>query len=214
MICLQKQQSNIGKMLMKFTLPPLPYEKNALEPFMSAETLELHHDKHHQTYVEKLNTLLENHPLKDKFLQEIIVQTYEKKGDESIFNNAGQHYNHIEFWPSLKNNPKGQPSAFVKQILEKDFGSFESFKEAMIKNGMEVFGSGWVYLAKNSDNKLEILRCSNAVNPIALGKKTVLGCDVWEHSYYVDFRNKRADYLKSWIDNLINWDYVEKNLKA
>ncbi len=196
---------------MTFKLDELPYAVDSLSPFMSDETLEFHHHKHHQTYITNLNNLLENHPLKNKSLEEIIKESYDKKDLAGIFNNAAQHYNHIEFWNSMKKNSNPLIPSKVKNAIEKDFGSFDAFKEEFIKKGTTIFGSGWVWLAKSND-KLEILQCSNAINPVALNKKTILGCDVWEHSYYIDYRNKRADFLKAWFENLINWEYVESKL--
>jgi Fe-Mn family superoxide dismutase len=193
---------------MTFKLEALPYSMDALAPHMSAETLEYHYGKHHLAYVNNLNGLLENHELKGKSLEEIIKTSYNKAEMSGIFNNAAQHYNHIEFWQSMKKNSSPKIPSKVSEAINKSFGSFDAFKEEIIKKGTTIFGSGWVWLAESS-GKLEIIQCPNAVNPVALGKKTILGCDVWEHSYYIDYRNKRADFLKAWFENLINWEYVE-----
>jgi Fe-Mn family superoxide dismutase len=194
-----------------FKLDNLSYAMDALAPFMSAETLEYHYGKHHLAYVNNLNTLLENHPLKGQSLEEIVKQSYNKEDLAGIFNNSAQHYNHIEFWNSMKKNSNAKLPAKLKTMIDANFGSYEKFAEDFIKAGTTIFGSGWVWLAQNGD-KLEILKCPNAVNPVALNKKTILGCDVWEHTYYIDYRNKRADFLKAWLENLINWEYVEAKL--
>lgn len=198
---------------MVFKLDSLPYDYKALEPFMSEETLQLHHDKHHQTYVTNLNNLLENSTLKGKSLEEIVVESYNKSDMVGIFNNAAQDYNHRMFWESMK---KGvAPSDNLKSKLAKDFGSFEDFRNKFIADGLAVFGSGWVWLAYDkTSHKFEVLKCPNGLNPLALGKDSILGCDVWEHSYYVDYRNVRKDYLEKWFDNLVNWDYVEKKINS
>ncbi len=195
---------------MAFELNKLNYAIDALAPHMSAETLEYHHGKHHQTYVTNLNNLLENHELKGKRLEEIVKASYNK--EDPIFNNAAQHFNHIEFWNSMKPNGVGKLPSSVVSALSNSFGSVEKFKEQIIKEGLGVFGSGWVWLAKSGD-KLEIMKCPNAENPLVHGKTPILGCDVWEHSYYIDYRNKRADFLNIWFDKLINWEYVEAKLK-
>jgi Fe-Mn family superoxide dismutase len=199
---------------MTFKLDNLPFALDALNPFMSSETLEYHYGKHHQAYVTNLNNLLENSPLKGETLENIIKATYDKKDSAPIFNNAAQHFNHIEFWNSLKKNSDSKIPEAVNTAIVKDFGSFDAFKEQMLKMGAGIFGSGWLWLAKDNNDKLEILQSPNGVNPLALGKKTILGCDVWEHSYYIDYRNKRPDYLKAWFENLINWEYVEHKIKS
>jgi Fe-Mn family superoxide dismutase len=197
---------------MAFKLDNLPYSMDALAPFMSSETLEYHYGKHHLAYVNNLNALLENHELKNSSLEDIIKKSYNNADMVGIFNNAAQHYNHIEFWNSMKKNSNPSMPAKVKMALEASFGSVDKFKEDFLKAGMQVFGSGWLWLAKDINGKLEILKTPNGVNPLALGKHTVLGVDVWEHSYYIDYRNRRADYLKAWYENLINWEYVESKI--
>ncbi|MDR2008667.1 MAG: superoxide dismutase [Alphaproteobacteria bacterium] len=194
---------------MSFELNKLNYALDALAPFMSQETLEYHYGKHHQTYVNNLNNLLENNALKGKSLEEIVKESYGK--DAPIFNNAAQHYNHIEFWNSMTSKG-GKLTPKIEKVLTESFGSVDKFKEQIIAAGLGVFGSGWVWLAQNGD-KLEIIKCPNAENPLIAGKTPILGCDVWEHSYYIDYRNRRADFLKAWFENLINWEYVESRLK-
>ncbi|MDR0484617.1 MAG: superoxide dismutase [Alphaproteobacteria bacterium] len=194
---------------MSFELNKLNYAIDGLAPFMSQETLEYHYGKHHQTYITNLNKLLENSDLKEKSLIEIIKASHNV--DAAIFNNAAQHYNHIEFWNSMMPNG-GKITPTIEKVLTESFGSVEKFKEQIINAGLGVFGSGWVWLAKDG-NKLEIIKCPNAENPLVHGKTPILGCDVWEHSYYIDYRNKRADFLKAWFENLINWEYVETKLQ-
>jgi Fe-Mn family superoxide dismutase len=194
---------------MTFELNKLNYTLDALAPHMSAETLEYHYGKHHQTYVSNLNNFLKGHALEGKSLEEIVKVSYNKEAP--IFNNAAQHYNHIEFWNSMKPNGGGKLPSAVEKALISNFGSVEKFKEQIIANGLGVFGSGWVWLAKDGD-KLEIMKCPNAENPLIHGKTPILGCDVWEHSYYIDYRNKRADFLNAWFDKLINWEYVESKM--
>lgn len=192
---------------MAFTLPDLPYAYDALQPYMSKETLEFHHDKHHAAYVNTGNTLLKDSGLEGKTLEEIVVASHDKI--PALFNNAGQHFNHLHFWNWLKPNGGGAiPGKLEKKIIE-DLGSVEKFKEDFIQAGITQFGSGWAWLAFK-DGKLVIMKTPNGENPLIHGAKPVLGCDVWEHSYYIDYRNRRPDYLKAFVDNLVNWEYAEK----
>ncbi|XWO13466.1 Superoxide dismutase [Mn] [Candidatus Hepatincola sp. Pdp] len=195
---------------MTFTLEKLPFSMDSLAPFMSAETLEFHYGKHHQTYVDNLNNLIKDNEYKDLSLEEIINKSYKEKNNP-IFNNAAQNYNHIEFWNSMKKGAASSMPDKLKDLIIKNFTSVEKFKEDLLKAGTTLFGSGWVWLALDND-KLEIMQCSNAANPLVFNKKPILGCDVWEHSYYIDYRNKRADFLKAWYENLINWEYVATKL--
>jgi len=192
---------------MAFTLPDLPYAYDALQPYMSRETLEFHHDKHHAAYVNTGTTLLKDSGLEGKTLEEIVVASHGKI--PALFNNAGQHFNHLHFWNWLKPNGGGAiPGKLEKKIIE-DLGSVEKFKEDFIQAGITQFGSGWAWLAFK-DGKLVILKTPNGENPLIHGAKPILGCDVWEHSYYIDYRNRRPDYLKAFVDNLVNWEYAEK----
>lgn len=197
---------------MTFTLKDLPYAKDALAPHMSAETLEYHHDKHHQAYVTNLNKLLEGSDLKDKSLEDIIRATYNNADKAGIFNNASQHYNHILFWECMKPKAaKGMPSELEKRITA-DFGSVDKFKEDFKTAGVGQFGSGWAWLVEEN-GKLKITKTPNGVNPLCFpGQKALLGCDVWEHSYYIDYRNKRPDYIQAFLDNLVDWEFVANNL--
>ncbi len=191
---------------MAFELPPLPYAYDALQPFMSKETLEFHHDKHHQAYVTNGNKLLEGSGLEGKSLEEIVKASYSKNA--GLFNNAGQHYNHIHFWKWMKPDGGGTkiPGALAKAI-DSDLGGYDKFKADFVQAGTTQFGSGWAWLGLR-DGKLEITKTPNGENPLVHGGQPVLGVDVWEHSYYIDYRNKRPDYLNAFVDSLINWDYA------
>jgi Fe-Mn family superoxide dismutase len=191
---------------MAFELPALPYAKNALEPHMSAETLEYHYGKHHQTYVTNLNNLTKGTELEHKSLEDII-----KTSSGGIFNNAAQVWNHTFFWHCLKPNGGGKPTGAVAQAIDKAFGSFDAFKEKFSQTALTTFGSGWAWLVKNADGSLAIVSTSNAQTPMTSGQKALLTIDVWEHAYYIDYRNARAKFIEAFW-NLVNWDFVAKNL--
>ena len=173
---------------MSFKLPNLPYDHTALEPFMSKQTLELHHGKHHQTYVNNLNNLVEGTELADASLEDIMLNSSKDSGKQAIFNNAGQHWNHKFFWQNMQANGGGKIPGSIEQRLISDFGSVEAFKESFVKSGAARFGSGWVWLIED-EGKLTITTTANAYNPYVLGKKVLIACDVWEHSYYLDYQN-------------------------
>ena len=196
---------------MSFELPSLPYANDALAPYMSAETLDFHHGKHHQTYVTNLNNLLKDHELQSSSLEDIVVKASKDASMAGIFNNAGQHWNHILFWQCMKPNGGGSIPSELEGRLNSDFGSVEQFKEAFTQAGTTQFGSGWAWLAIDN-GKLVVTKSPNASNPLVDGMKPILGCDVWEHSYYIDYRNKRPDYLKAFLDSLVNWEFVASQL--
>ncbi len=196
---------------MAFELPKLNYSKSALAPHMSEETLDLHHGKHHQTYITNLNNLIKNSGLENNSLEEIIKKSSSDKSKVGIFNNAGQHWNHILFWNCMKPKGGGAIPAKLEKRINLDFGSADKFKEQFIQAGVTQFGSGWAWLAIDN-GKLVITKTANASNPLVSNMKPILGCDLWEHSYYVDYRNRRPDYLKSFIENLVNWEFVESQL--
>ena len=201
---------------MAFELPQLPYSQNALaERGMCQETLELHHGKHHQAYVTALNGFVEKDDLlKGKSLEEIVAFAYGKDNLAPVFNNAGQHWNHILFWQNL--SPKGGaiPGALEKKITE-DLGGVQAFKDAFKAAAIGQFGSGWAWLVLGKDGKLKITKTPNGSNPLATGDgKVLLGLDVWEHSYYLDFRNRRPDYAQNFLDKLANYEFAEAQLKA
>ena len=196
---------------MSFELPSLPYANDALAPYMSAETLDFHHGKHHQTYVTNLNNLLKDNELQGASLEDIVVKSSKDTSMAGIFNNAGQHWNHILFWQCMKPNGGGSIPSELETRLISDFGSIDQFKEAFVQAGTTQFGSGWAWLAIDN-GKLVVTKSANASNPLVDGMKPILGCDVWEHSYYIDYRNKRPDYLKAFLDSLVNWEFVASQL--
>jgi Fe-Mn family superoxide dismutase len=189
---------------MKFELPKLPYELDAMEPFISKRTLEFHYEKHHQTYVTNLNNLVVETKFENEELETII-----KEAEGPLFNNAAQVWNHTFFFMSLKKNGECAPQADLAEALKKSFGTYSDFKDAFTKASLSLFGSGWVWLVKNQIGLLEIIQESNAGNPLRKGLKPILTCDVWEHSYYLDYQNKRADYINAFW-SLINWEVIEK----
>ena len=196
---------------MAFELPDLPYAYDALAPYMSAETLEFHHDKHHLAYVNNGNNLLQGSEWDGQSLEDIVKGSYGKNA--GLFNNAGQHYNHLHFWNWMKPNGGGAAPAKLAGMIDSDLGGFDAFRQSFINAGMTQFGSGWCWLALK-DGKLEVMKTPNGENPLVHGATPLLGCDVWEHSYYIDYRNARPKYLEVWFDNLVNWDYVEGLLDA
>jgi superoxide dismutase, Fe-Mn family len=196
---------------MAFELPPLPYAKNALEPHISAKTLEFHHDKHHRAYVDTLNKLVANTPFAGKSLEEIIRLTAKDSSQATIFNNAAQAWNHEFFWHSMKPKGGGKPAGALAQQIERDLGGVTKFEEDFVKAGVSQFGSGWVWLALDR-GKLKIVKTADAVDPLILGLVPLLTCDVWEHAYYLDYQNRREDFLKTFFDHLANWDFAAENL--
>jgi superoxide dismutase, Fe-Mn family len=190
---------------MALTLPPLPYAYDALQPHMSRETLEYHHDKHHKAYVDTANNLLKDSPLADKPLEVIIKESHGKNAP--LFNNAAQAWNHTLFWNWLKPHGGGKIPGKLEKALTDSFGSLDEAKKQFIQAGVTQFGSGWAWLVVKN-GKIEILKTPNGENPIIHDSIAILGVDVWEHSYYIDYRNRRADYLQAFVDNLVNWDYV------
>ena len=191
---------------MAFELPPLPYAYDALGPYMSAETLEYHHDKHHLAYVNNGNNLLKDSGLEGKSLEEIVKESYGKNA--GLFNNAGQHYNHIHFWKWMKKDGGGKNlPGKLQAAIDSDLGGYDKFRADFIQAGVTQFGSGWAWLALK-DGKLVISKTPNGENPLVAGAAPLLGVDVWEHSYYIDYRNLRPKYLEAFVDSLVNWDYV------
>lgn len=192
-------------MIMSFELPALPYAMNALEPHMSQETLEFHYGKHHNTYVTNLNKLIEGTEFASASLEEII-----NTSSGGLFNNAAQVWNHTFFWSCLSPQGGNQPSGELLDAIVSKFGSFESFKEQFTQTAVTTFGSGWGWLVKNQVGELELVSTSNAGNPMTEGKAPLLTCDVWEHAYYIDYRNARPKFLDAfWA--LVNWDFVSEN---
>jgi Fe-Mn family superoxide dismutase len=189
-----------------FDLPPLPYAEDALAPIISAETISFHHGKHHKKYIDTLNQLLEKEPVPNARSLEEVVRAASGK----LFNNAAQAWNHDFYWHSL--SPKAaQPSASIRRLLEKDFGSYEAFCDKLAATANGQFGSGWAWLVQK-DGKLEVVSTGNADTPMARGVKCLLAIDVWEHAYYIDYRNQRERYVQALIEHRLNWEFAEKNL--
>jgi Fe-Mn family superoxide dismutase len=190
-----------------FTLPELPYAYDALGPYMSKETLEFHHDKHHQAYVTNGEKLLAGSGLEILPLEDIVKEAFGKNA--GLFNNAGQHYNHVHFWNWMKPGGGGNklPGA-LQAAIDSDLGGFDKFRADFIAAGTTQFGSGWAWLSLKN-GKLEVTKTANGESPLVYGGKPLLGVDVWEHSYYIDYRNARPKYLEAWFDNLVNWEHVE-----
>jgi Fe-Mn family superoxide dismutase len=197
---------------MAFELPQLPYDKSALEPHISAKTLEFHHGKHHATYVTNLNGLIKDTDLAGKSLEEIILAAAKDlPAKQGLFNNAAQVWNHTFFWNCMKKGGGGKPSGAVLARIEADFGSYEKFAEDFKAAALTQFGSGWAWLVLDG-GKLKIAKTGNADLPMAHGQTALLTVDVWEHAYYIDYQNRRADFVQAFLDHLVDWTFVEKNL--
>lgn len=197
---------------MTITLPNLPYGKKDLEPFISENTLNFHHGKHHQTYVTNLNNLISGTDLEEKSLEEII-DISRKNNQSGIFNNAAQIWNHTFYWHSMKKNGGGKPSGKLLAKIEGDFGSFEKFIEEFKAAGATQFGSGWAWLVSDENGKLQVVKTLNAETPLGSNLKPLITMDVWEHAYYLDFQNARPKYIETFLNNLINWDFALENLE-
>lgn len=198
---------------MPFELPALPYAQNALEPHISANTFSFHHGKHHNTYVVNLNKMIDGTPLASKSLEEIILDSAGDASKAGIFNNAAQVWNHTFFWHSMKPGGGGKPTGKISAMIDESFGSYEKFAEEFKAAGAGQFGSGWAWLVEDG-GKLAVMKTPNAELPMTKGKKALLTCDVWEHAYYLDYQNRRPDFLAAFLDHLVNWDFAEKNLAA
>ena len=193
------------------TLPPLPYAEDALDPVISARTVGIHYGKHHKTYVNNLNNLIADTDLADLSLQEIITKTAGQASKAGIFNNSAQIWNHTFYWNSLSQKGGGEPPLILKQKIESSFGDLDSCKKELAAAAMTQFGSGWAWLVMNGD-KLEVAKTANAESPLSMGVKPLLVIDVWEHAYYLDYENRRIEYVNAVIEKLINWGFAEDNL--
>lgn len=198
---------------MAFTLPDLPYAKNALEPHMSAKTFDFHHGKHHAAYVNKLNELVKGTDMEGLSLEEIILKVKDDSSKGAVFNNAAQHWNHSFFWNCMKPTGGGKPTGELAAKIEQSFGSFEAFVEEFKNAGATQFGSGWAWLVEDG-GKLKVTKTGNADLPLAHGQKALLTCDVWEHAYYIDYQNRRPDFIATFLEKLANWDFAAENLKG
>ncbi len=193
---------------MSFSLPELPYARDALAPHISAETLDYHYGKHHKTYVDKLNGQVEGTEYAGMSLEEVI-----KNSSGGVFNNAAQIWNHTFYWNCLSPNGGGEPSGELAAAIARDFGSFEAFREQFSDTAVNTFGSGWAWLVQNTDGTLALVSTSNAETPLTGDAKPLLTCDVWEHAYYVDYRNARPKYVEAFW-NLVNWDFVASQMNS
>ena len=198
---------------MAFTLPDLPYARNALAPHISEETLNFHYGKHHQAYVTNLNGLVEGTDLAGKSLEEVIKISAADKSKAGVFNNSAQVWNHTFYWNSLKPGGGGKPGGDLAQAMTAEFGSVEACAKQLLDASAKRFGSGWGWLCLK-DGKLVVASSSNALNPMVDNMKPLVTIDVWEHAYYLDYQNRRGDYLKGVMDHLINWDFAAQNLKS
>jgi superoxide dismutase, Fe-Mn family len=196
---------------MAFELPPLPYPKNALDPHISERTLDFHHGRHHQTYVTNLNNLVKDQPLERQSLEEIIKATHRDSSKTGIFNNAAQVWNHTFFWHSMKPHGGGAPAGNLAAAITRDCGGLDKFKEQFKATAVGQFGSGWAWLVADR-GQLKIVSTSNAGTPLSEGQTPLLTCDVWEHAYYLDYQNRRPDFVQAFLDHLINWDFAAQNL--
>ena len=191
---------------MKFELPPLPYDKSALAPYVSARTLELHYEKHHRGYLTKLEKAIRGTPVAEKSLVDII-----RESDGAVFNNAAQVWNHTFYWDSMKPRGGGKPSSEFLRVIERDLGSFPEFTQQFSEAAMGEFGSGWAWLVLSNSGKLRVIASHDAENPLQTNAVPLLTIDVWEHAYYVDYQNERDRYISGYLDHLVNWDFAEKN---
>jgi superoxide dismutase, Fe-Mn family len=190
----------------------LPYDRDALEPHLSARTMEFHHGKHHQAYVDNLNKLAAGADMGDMSLEAIIDQTRGQSDKTGLFNNAAQVWNHSFFWKSMKPNGGGTPTGRLAELINAAFGGFEDFKAAFSEAAITQFGSGWAWLVQDGD-KVKLLKTSNAETPVASGQTALLACDVWEHAYYLDYQNRRKDFVQAFLNHLANWEFAASQLK-
>ncbi len=198
---------------MTIELPDLPYAKEALAPYVSAQTLEFHHDKHHAAYVTNTNKFIAGTELADKSLEEIVRAAAAAPDKKALFNNAGQVWNHNFLWKSMTPNGGGKPSGEIAERIEQDFKGYDAFAEAFSAAAVGQFGSGWAWLVLDGES-LKIVGTANADTPLVHGKVPLLTCDVWEHAYYLDYQNRRPDYVKTFLAHLVNWDFANANLAA
>lgn len=199
---------------MAITLPALPYDRTALEPHITGETLDYHHGKHHNAYVVNLNNLIKDTDLAEKGLEDIIKAVAGDASKAGVFNNAAQVWNHTFYWNSMKPAGGGKPTGAIAAKIDADFGSYEKFVELFTAAATTQFGSGWAWLVVGADGKLAVTKTGNADTPLVHGQKALLTIDVWEHAYYIDFRNLRPKYIATFLESLVNWDFVNANLAA
>ncbi len=194
-----------------FSLPMLPYDDKALEPYVTQRTISYHYGKHHQTYVTNLNNLLQDSDWRNKTLEDIIMLSAKDESKVAFFNNAAQVWNHTFYWHCMKPAGGGKPEGMLMQMLERSFGGFKEFCNAFKQAALAQFGSGWAWLVMDENGKLQIIKTPNADLPMNHGKRALLTIDVWEHAYYLDYQNKRVDYIDLFLNHLVNWDFVSSN---
>lgn len=194
-----------------FALPPLPWPENALEPYISARTISFHYGKHHQTYLDNLNKLSAGTPFANMSVEEVFLKTAGQPDKAGLFNNAAQVWNHTFFWKSMKPGGGGAPTGRLAEKIREDFGSFDAFKAAFLDAALTQFGSGWAWLVLEN-GKLKVTKTPNADNPLVHGQKPLLTCDVWEHAYYLDYQNRRKDFVEAFLNHLVNWDFAASQL--
>lgn len=196
-----------------FTLPALPYAQDALAPYISAQTMGFHYAKHHQGYVDNLNKLIDGTPWAEGYsLENVVLKSVSMVNHASVFNNAAQVWNHTFFWNCMKAGGGGMPEERLMKTIKKSFGSFEKFKDAFLAAALAQFGSGWVWLVQD-DSELKIVKTSNADTPLAHGQTALVTCDVWEHAYYLDYQNRRKEFVQAFLDHLVNWEFAASQLK-
>lgn len=197
-----------------FELPPLPYPQDALASVLSVETVNVHYGKHHKGYVDKLNELVKGKPHAEMSLEQIILETAHKEFEKPIFNNAAQAWNHTFFWNSMNPKSPRQPTGDLETAMDKTFGTFEEFKIQFKQAALDQFGSGWIWLCADHFGKVQITKSSNALNPLTMELKPLLTVDVWEHAYYLDYQNRRGEFVEEVIEKLLNWEFAEKNFES
>jgi superoxide dismutase, Fe-Mn family len=197
-----------------FSLPPLPYPEDALAPVISSTTIGFHYGKHHKAYVDNLNRLVAGSDLMGKSLEDVVKATAADPSRVAIFNNAAQDWNHTFYWNSMRPNGGGMPTGAIADRIKDSFGDYAKFREEFANAAITQFGSGWAWLVQGEDRKLKVVRTANADTPIARGAVCLLTCDVWEHAYYLDYQNRRPDYVNAWLDKLVNWEFAARQLAA
>jgi superoxide dismutase, Fe-Mn family len=197
-----------------FSLPALPYPENALAPVISSMTMGFHYGKHHRAYVDNLNKAVQGSELANKPLEDIVKITAADPNRVGIFNNAAQDWNHTFYWNSMRPNGGGMPGGAIADRIKDSFGDYAKFRDEFANAAVTQFGSGWAWLVQDQDNKLKVLKTANADTPMARGMNCLLTCDVWEHAYYVDYQNRRPDYVNAWLDKLVNWEFASQRLAA
>lgn len=206
--------TSVASAATQFKLPPLPYKENALAPYISAKTMSFHYDKHHKGYVDALNKILAEKGIEATNLEDVIEMSQDDPELKTLFNNAAQDWNHTFYWNSMKHKGGGAPTGKIKELIEKNFGSYDAFKKQFVEAGTKQFGSGWVWLVQDQDGALKIMSTGNADLPLIHGLNALLTCDIWEHAYYLDYQNRRKDYVEVFLDHLVNWDFANRNLAA